>query len=364
VTPNTPSPEQEVAGRRGPRSAWRVIAADEVRRLRDELALAAVPPNWDQLAGGLTAEAYVNQIKATVSAHLDLAEEAINRRGRLRRVFDWYSGAALEGAWLNIHRASESLLMIQSPASMLGEFSQADATFRANIEASDPRYANLAHFLAEVSTVLVSNQQPEQLTAVLRAKLMAVRGVANRASDTAHETVRHWRNLLFIGGVVLAALALIIAIVHAIAPDFFSLAPNGIHPPGTIIQPWQVIVVGSFGGALAAVLALNRFSGFTDPTSLPIVQALLRIPTAAATSLIGVLLMQTATLGVLNPQKNAAVLAYAFFFGYAQEPLLRALDRRAGEVLEPARNKDEPAKTIPPAVAPTTPPPGPGPTTS
>ncbi len=358
MTPNTPSAHQEAARRRGTRSAWRVIAGNEIRRLRDELALVDVPPGWSQLAGELTAETYVQEIRTIVSAQLDQAEDAITRRGRVQRLVDWYSGAALEMAWLNIHRASEALLMIQSPASMPGEFAQIEAAFRANIAPADPRYANLAQFLADAGDALVARQSPDELSAVMRANLMAVRSVANRASDTAHESVRHWRNLLFIGGSVLAALAAAIAVVHAIAPNFFSLAPNGITPPGTIIQPWQVIVVGSFGGALAAVLALNRFSGFTDPTGLPIVQALLRIPTASATSLIGVLLMQTKTLGVLNPQKNATVLAYAFFFGYAQEPLLRALDRRAGEVLDPARNKDEPAKTIPAAVAPTPPRPG------
>jgi hypothetical protein len=75
------------------------------------------------------------------------------------------------------------------------------------------------------------------------------------------------------------------------------------------------------------------------------------------TSLVGVLLMQTSTLDALRPQNGATVLAYAFFFGYAQEPLLRGIDRRAGEVLEPARSKDEPAKTIPPPALP--PPTGP-----
>src|SRR5207248_10681978 len=138
--------------------------------------------------------------------------------------------------------------------------------------------------------------------------------------------VRRWRNLLLVGGFVLAILSTVLTTVHVAVPNFFSLAPKGISQKSDAIEPWQVVLLGSLGGALAAVLALNRFSGFTDPAGLPVVQALLRVPAAAVTSLIGALLMQTATLELLNPQPAATVLAYAFFFAYAQAPLLRPID--------------------------------------
>lgn len=85
------------------------------------------------------------------------------------------------------------------------EFVQIDAAFRGTIQLSDPRYANLAHLLAEISTVLFTDQRPGPLCAILRSKLKAVRRVANFASDSAQATVRHWRNLLLIGGSVLAS---------------------------------------------------------------------------------------------------------------------------------------------------------------
>jgi hypothetical protein len=155
----------------------------------------------------------------------------------------------------------------------------------------------------------------------------------------------------------LAVLSAVVAIVHAFVPAFLSLTPT-TTPTGTVkqvgdaVEPWQVELIGSLGGALAAVLALNRFSGFTDPSGLPVTQALLRIPTAAVTGLVGVVMMQTSTLDVLKAQNGTTVLAYAFLFGYAQEPLLRMIDRQAGRVLDPARAKDEPGKSIPPAPPP------------
>jgi hypothetical protein len=128
--------------------------------------------------------------------------------------------------------------------------------------------------LEEVGTVLVIDQQPDTLTAILRSKLKAVRTVANVASDTAHETVRRWRNLLLLGAFMLGGRALAITIVHAAVPTFFSLVPAPpVKQVGDAIEPWEAALIGSLGGALAGVLALNRFSGFTDPTGLPVLQA-------------------------------------------------------------------------------------------
>ncbi len=102
--------------------------------------------------------------------------------------------------------------------------------------------------------------------------------------------------------------------------------------------------MGAFGGAIAAVVAINRFSGFTDPYGLPLYQALVRIPMASATALFGVVLMQSGVLDALKPQSGTKILAYAVLFGYAQEPFLRMVDRQAGKVLDPARGKDDPSK--------------------
>jgi hypothetical protein len=326
-----------------------VLAQSEIDRLTDELKLATEPPGIGAVSGPLGASAYVSRVVEIVEGHLAKAQEALHPVRPFRALRDWYSGAALERTWLNIHRADEALLMIQSPGSVTREYVQTDAAFLATIGTQDPRYIQLAGALAEVKGVLLDQQKPDQLTGILRSKLRAARNVANTTSDIAHETVRRWRNLLLIAGGVLAAFAAAVTIVPAFSPAFFSLEPSGVTTSGDVAEPWQVALVGSLGGALAAVLALNRFSGFTDPAGLPVLQALLRIPTAAVTSLIGVLLMQTATLGALAPQKNmSTVLAYSFFFGYAQEPLLRALDRQAGAVLDPARSKDEPVKNIPP----------------
>lgn len=320
------------------RGEWRALAANQLERLRDELeAVEAVgPPN------GQEPELFEAR-KRIVQKHLGRAEEAMAPVGLVSLLRNWYSGAAIETVWASLHRASETLLLIQPAPSLASELADIGVAFETSLGSEDPRRTDLAKPLAEARKILFEEQRPDKVTDTLRSKLVAARRAANIASDTAHSAVRKWRNALVVAGFAVSVLALGVAVVHAIVPDFLSLAPGERTNGGRTAEPWEVELVGALGGAVAALLALNRFAGFTDPYGLPTAQALLRIPMAAVTGLVGVLLMQTAALDILEPQTGSSVLAYAFVFGYAQEPLLRLIDRQAGDVLDPARDKNEPA---------------------
>ena len=306
--------------------------------MRDELAAAGEPAQLPPAAR--PTPAYYHAQRQIVEEQLERAERAVEPARLLRSVQNWYSGAAVESAWTSLHRASEALLMIQSPLSLPSEFADIEAAFETNVNPGDPRRESLAKALKEARKILVEGEAPEQIPQALRAKLRAARRAANVASDTAHASVRRWRNVLLLAALALGSLAVAVAVVHIWAPAFVSLKPSGVS--GRAPEPWEVELIGALGGALAAVLALNGFSGFTDPSGLPTTQAWARIPTAMVTSLFGVILMQTKALDILTPQTGTTVLAYAFVFGYAQEPLLRMIDRQAGKVLDPARGKDEP----------------------
>jgi hypothetical protein len=339
-----------MAKRRRRRGSWRVIAENELHRLEDSLAAVEELSAKDESA--------TRWIEAT-SRYLERARQALAPTRRLGRFRDWYSGAAVETTWTSLHRAGESLLWIEPAVELIVEFPNLEATFESNIKENDPRRVKLAPALAEAQRILLTEQRPEKVTDALRAKLVAILYAAHVASDTAHETVRRWRNVLFLTGLAVAILAIVVAAIHAIAPSFLSLVPtDGVTQKHDATEVWEVEVVAAIGGAITAVLALNRFSGFTDPFGLPTIQALVRIPMAAVIGLFGILLMQTSTLGALKPQDGTAILAYAFLFGYAQEPLLRAIDRQAGKVLDPARAKDEPTAATPTRTTPPAQPPG------
>ena len=318
-----------------------MILEEEITRLRRELRSAQAPPKVKDL--GFEPESFLRRQEEIVEQYLDQAEAALEPPGPLRRIRLWYSGAAIEEAWRCYHRASEALLLIQSPGSLASEFMDLQAAFLSNVPPGDPRRLEFSKVFDEARRLVMEQQTPSEVDAALRSNLLAARRAANVTSDTAHGTVRSWRNILMVSGLVLAALAISLAVVHAFVPSFLSLVPSKGTQRGDAVEPWAVELIGMVGGALAAVLALARFRGFTDPYGLPTAQALLRIPTSAVTALFGVLLMQTAALDLFSPRPDATtVLAFAFIFGYAQEPLLRMIDQKAGEVLNPARAKDEP----------------------
>jgi hypothetical protein len=331
------------------RTSWQVLVESEIERLATQI--------------NTLGDASTSPWAAAAGRHIELARDAIAPCGRFRALRNWYTGAAIEAAWTSLHAAGEALLRIVPPTELIAEFPSIEAAFDANLRPDDPQRVTLEPAFAEAQNVLIETQRMDLVTETLRRKLVAIMHAAHVASDTAYEKVRRWRNVLLIAGTAVAILAVVLAVVHELNSDFLSLAPVvGSSPNGSVAEPWQVELVGIVGGAITAVLALGRFSGFTDPSGLPTVQALVRIPMSAITGLFGVLFMQTSTLEALRPQTGATtVLAYAFVFGYAQEPLLRMIDRQAGNVLDPAHAKDEqpkkPRRQRQPVTEPTTPPP-------
>jgi hypothetical protein len=205
---------------------------------------------------------------------------------------------------------------------------------QSNLQTSDPRKVAYLKSLATLE-----QKQPSQLTNNDQIELARIKRTTDAASDAAHGKVRAYRNLLLSLGVGLSVVVAAMAVIHAIAPSFIDF---GAHKGSDAPEVWAIETAGIFGGAIAAVLALARLETATGPYSLTGYQALLRVPMPGAVSLFGILLLQSNALGALKPVYGLELYAYAIFFGYAQEPLLRMIDRRAATVTEAARDKNEP----------------------
>ncbi|HEX8075868.1 MAG TPA: hypothetical protein VF545_12915 [Thermoleophilaceae bacterium] len=312
-------------------SAWQTWVMNEADRLEDELRL--LPP---EPPTGVAARQY-SAVREAAAAKIAQARESAAPVS-----MDWlrdrYSGARIEMSWASLHRAEEELLGVQPSVTLLAQIPDLLAGVRANLTPDDPRFDPFTDQLRAIEDDC--RPAPRELTPLERAQLRAVRRATNVASDQAHGVVRKWRNVLLAVGSFVSLTVAAVAIVHAAVPSFLPLTNDA----GSGAEVWAVETVGAFGGSVAAVLAVNRFSGFADPYGLPFYQALLRIPMAAATALLGAILMQSNVLGALDAQDGKRLLAYSVLFGYAQEPLLRLIDRQAGKVLDPARSKDDPSR--------------------
>ena len=296
------------------RGTWRGRVLNEANRLQAQLK---------------TCNANAPVVDAIQDCIDNAREAALTRKRRWR---DWFTGVSFEKAWSALHAADELMTGCTSPYGLRASVADLLAELEARLSPDDSRLRTYRKTLETCA-----KGKDEKLSPAEEAHLRAARHTVNTAAYVSQGVVRRWRNLLLAVGAAVFVAAVVLAVANAIA-DFLPLADE----KGSAAEAWQIELIGAFGGAIGAVLAVNRFSGYTDPNGLPLYQALLRIPMAMAISLLGVVLMQSGILDALKPQPSEVVLAYAVLFGYAQEPLLRMIDRKAGEVLGPARGKDDP----------------------
>jgi hypothetical protein len=308
-----------------PRGAWRVLVANQAQRLEDELVELKTAP------GQLTLEC-----AALIERCLRRAREALVRPQSVpERIRDWSSGARPEIAWGALHEAGQLIFEHQPPETVFAQVPEVAASVASNLKDGDPRKINYLKILAAAEA-----KEPGEISNNDQASIARIRRTSDSASDAAHGNVRGYRNLLLALGIGLMIVVATMAILHAIIPSFLDF---GAHHGSDAPEIWAIEVAGFFGGSIAAVLALSRLETVTGPYSLSGYQALLRVPMAGAVSLFGILLLQSNSLGALKPVYGLELYAYAIFFGYAQEPLLRMIDKRAATVLESARSKDDPA---------------------
>jgi len=317
-----------------PRTAWRILARNETRALLDQLR---------EVTSGVQLDA--NQQEQASLIHQALtraAEAAAYRPGRQNSLEDWYSGAGLETAWSELHRAGERLLLILNPVAVKQRVSGLDAALRNNLKADDPRLTPAIARLKEIAQLPLDQFDP-----AVREELRSFQELANTTSDEAHANVRSLRNLLIVvGASLLFGLALLIGL-HALGPGFLDLSgPSpaaGTKGPDAV-EVWEVIAVGALGGGIAAVFTVAKLGGYAGPYRLPVYQALIRVPAGAAVSLAAVLLLQSGLIKGLTAQSGLAILGVALVFGYAPDILLRMMDQKATSLLGQAQSKNNPER--------------------
>jgi hypothetical protein len=109
------------------------------------------------------------------------------------------------------------------------------------------------------------------------------------------------------------------------------------------------------------LLAIRRLRGTSTPYSVSSALAILKVPSGALSSIIGMLLLAGGFVpGLTNLDSQRQILAYALLFGIAQHLVTRVADNRAQQLLDNLPSKDPEAKPAqPPVVAPPAPPPAP-----
>jgi hypothetical protein len=313
-----------------PRRAWRIFARNQARVLYDAVREA------EGSTPKLNEEQQLAALLIRQGIYRSLTAGAFKARGRPEQLKDWYSGSAIEATWSELHRAGERLLLVQDASAVLQQIPDIDAALRSNLKADDPRLTPAIKNLAKLA-------KARDVTADVREELRHYQEVANNASDEAHTNVRSLRNLLIVIGASVTVIVAVLAGLHAVIPSFLDFSVSNANPPVDAVEAWEVVAVGAFGGAIAAVFTIARLGGYGGPYRLPVYQALIRVPAGAAVALAAVLLLQSGQIQALSPQNGLNVLAVALLFGYSPDVFLRFMDQKAASLLSQAQGKDDPS---------------------
>jgi len=176
-----------------------------------------------------------------------------------------------------------------------------------------------------------------------RVQLRAIRAVCQSADRAGQRDARAYRNTLIEVGLLLAVVLAAVALLAAADASFRRLFLAG---PRTTIGGWFVLeleVVAALAGLTSSVLTLRNYVGFQNSYGLPFIQAVLKGSSGAATGLLGVLLVESGLFSNVKVATTGGVFATAIVFGSAQYVFTRLVDKKAGEVLERAGSRNDPA---------------------
>ncbi|MFE7093539.1 hypothetical protein [Streptomyces erythrochromogenes] len=109
-------------------------------------------------------------------------------------------------------------------------------------------------------------------------------------------------------------------------------------------QDYLVVeIVGAVAAAIASAAALRRIRGTALPYNVPVVLALLKLPTGALTAPLGLLLMRGGFVpGLSSLDSTAQIIGWAIVFGYSQQLFTKLVDDRGQALVDAVRGPTSP----------------------
>lgn len=329
-------------------SGWRELVVARASYLRAQLLAVQDVEGWDRVA-------------PAVEGHLKAAIEAATLRGHWGTRFrDWWNGALVDAAWINLHNAELLLVSVQPPEDLNTGRHAVVGLVERTLAADDRRRT-------EAKRRLIDDWgDTSRVSATDRSAYRTALQWGFIASDEQYTRVRSLRNLILATTVMLFLLAAGLAALGFWQPSAINLCFEGARcPTGRDGQPSGgdialVEFLGLVGGALSAMVSIRGMRGTSTPYGVPVALALLKLPAGALISLTALLLLAGRFLpGLSALDSTQQIVGYALVLGYAQQLVTRLVDRQAQNVLNRIPSS-EAGRIDPEAVAPPpSPPPAP-----
>lgn len=322
---------------------WRIEVEVRVRELRNRLAFVQAYGSNGQAVGGDGPGGAAGRkgLEAAVVDSLATAEGATSppprRRDGLR---SWWSGSAMTTGWESVHEAELRLLQLERDADLRTHLPRLRAWIQRAMDKGDRRTRYEKGLRAEARRAGAI----ENRTAIYQAFEDVV--VEN---NERYASLRAFRNNLIVVTGVLAALVVLLSLVHLADPGFLTLCSGGTEVNcldggssgrGDVLL---VALVGALGGMLAIAFGLAETKANPSRFDPKVWLALLKPVAGAATALVAVLLIQAdILLGSSDSRSESLLLSYAAIFGFSQQLLTRFVDKRAGKLIGTEAQDGEP----------------------
>lgn len=249
-----------------------------------------------------------------------------------------WTGSQTQAAWAYLHDANRLLLLIADNQYVRDQAFRLHTTLQesATLVNADPK--RMAAYVGVLARIAQPPNPEDPVADIDRRLLQGIQSELSEEWDVSTERLRIFRNILTSTIAFLSASLLAIGLAAAVAPQALSLR---LYPrysgSGDVLE---VELLGSLGGLLSGVAALQRLKGYQRSYGLPLAQTMLKIPVGAASGFVGVLLLQRGVLTTaVKAQRWTYVLAYAVVFGFAQLAVTRRLDSYAADLLQDASAK-------------------------
>ncbi|TRO58518.1 hypothetical protein [Streptomyces sp. IB201691-2A2] len=249
------------------------------------------------------------------------------------RLASWWNGQAYEGALASLHAAEVAIIALSQPARA---WTRIDAVLALAdpLCQKDPRLA-LVEDLKRKDWPQ-DHRVPWAVAALLQAAYAVQEERAVRS--------RNFRNRLIRAGSVLTLLLVVTVVVAwrnaGTIPVCTNSCPDGAEPG--LREVGLVMLLGMLGAATHVAGRLQKMGGSWNPYNLPFYQELIKLPIGALTAVIGLLLVDTDWLPMIEPPESwSDVLACAVVFGVAQIALTRTIDQRAEKILAAEPDAEE-----------------------
>jgi amino acid transporter len=357
---------------------WRahvLATADALKYQLDALPAGATPAERELR----------DSVSQAVQHHLGVARKAAWPKDDERlpvgeQFLDWWTGAPIEAAYVNLHEAEIALAQLLPNDQIQAQIPEALARLQT-MEVTDPRRR-------AAETQLASNSSGNQRRAAFHS---AVR-IGLELKDQQHDRLRGFRNVVLTTAAGLMVLVVALCVVGAWKPDALPLCfgpppttaapgqpPPPIQGPAGVACPSEeapptpgthprrlpapgdvtlVALLGLLGGGLSTALAIRGLQGTSTPYDVPVALSLLKLPSGALTALVGLVFIRGEFVPGLSQLDNQPqILAYAFLFGISQQLFTRLVDQQAQDILgkmpskEPISAKPEPSPAEPPTEA-------------